>query len=81
MADAADKAAEDQERAHALFDEEQRRARIAESMRGYDPSVPVDCMDCGVIVPQARLEAYPRTRRCQPCASKVERDYRARWPS
>ena len=79
MADAADKAAEDQERAQALFDEEQRRARIAESMRGYDPGVPVDCMDCGVIVPAARLEAYPRTRRCQPCACKVERDYRERW--
>lgn len=81
MADAADKAGEDQERAQALFVEEQRRARIAESMRGYDPSLPVNCVDCAEIIPEARLQAYPRTRRCQPCASDVERDYRARWPS
>lgn len=80
MADAADQATADQERAMALFDE-QRRARIAQSMRGYDPGLPVNCVDCGEIVPPARLEAYPRTRRCQPCAAEVERGYRERWPS
>ena len=80
MADAADKAAEDQERAQALFDEEQRRARIAESMRGYDPSLPVNCLDCSEIIPPERLAAKPHTRRCVGCAEDVERDYRARWP-
>lgn len=75
MADAADKATADEERAMALF-EEQRQARIAESMRGYDPSLPINCVDCSEIVPVERLEAYPRTRRCQPCASDVERRYR-----
>lgn len=80
MADAADKAAEDQERATALF-EQQRRDRIAQSMRGYDPSLPVNCVDCSEIVPPERLEAYPHTRRCVGCAADVERGYRARWPS
>ena len=71
MADAADKAAADDERAMALF-EEQRQARIAESMRGYDPSLPINCVDCSEIVPVERLVAYPRTRRCTSCASEVE---------
>ena len=79
MADAADQAAAHDEKAMALF-EEQRRARIAESMRGYDPSLPVNCVDCGEDVPPARLQAYPHTRRCQPCASEVERGYRERAP-
>lgn len=76
MADAADIAAQQDEKAMALF-EEQRQARIAASFRLYDPSLPINCVDCGEIVPEARLQAYPRTRRCQPCASDVERRYRA----
>ena len=63
----------------ALF-EEQRQRRIAESFREYDPSLPVNCVDCAEIIPKDRLEAYPRTQRCQPCASEVERGYRERWP-
>ncbi len=75
MADAADIAAAPGEAAMARFEEEQRQRRIAESMRPYDHSLPVNCVDCGEIVPQARLQAYPRTRRCQPCASDVERQW------
>lgn len=77
MADAADLAAAQDEAAMARFEEQQRQKRIAESMRGYDPSLPVNCLDCGDDIPRARLDAYPHTRRCQPCASEVER----RWSS
>lgn len=77
MADAADIAAAPGEAAMARFEEEQRQRRIAESMRPFDHNLPVNCVDCGEIVPSDRLKAYPRTRRCQPCASDVER----RWAS
>lgn len=80
MADAGDHAVDQDEKAMARFEEEQRQKRIAESMRGYDPTLPVNCVDCSEIVPPERLEAYPHTRRCQPCASEVERGYRERWP-
>lgn len=73
MADAADMASDAEERAMAQF--EAQRARIAESLRGYDPSLPVHCVDCGEIVPPARLAAFPRTRRCLGCAAEVERHY------
>jgi len=79
MSDAADKAADDNERAMALF-EEQRRQRIAESMRGHDPGKPVDCMDCGDVIRAERLQAAPHTRRCTRCAALVEQAYRERWP-
>lgn len=75
MGDAADQVTSDEERAMALFEEGQRKARIAESMRPYDPSEPINCVDCSEIVPVERLLAYPRTRRCQPCASDVELRY------
>lgn len=52
--------------------EEAHRARIAESMKPYDPSLPVDCLDCGARVPPERTERYPHTRRCTACASDIE---------
>lgn len=76
MMDDADMASNAEERAMAQF--EARRARFAESLRGYDPSQPVHCVDCGEVVPPARLAAYPRTRRCVGCAAEVERYYRER---
>ncbi|MGH8040347.1 MAG: TraR/DksA C4-type zinc finger protein [Stenotrophomonas sp.] len=30
-------------------------------------------MDCSEPIPSERLQAVPRTRRCQPCAGEVER--------
>ena len=75
MTDAAEKAAEDEERAMAQFEDGLRQQRIAESMRPHDPSAPVKCADCGVLVDRRRLAAYPRTRRCTPCASAIERRY------
>lgn len=81
MGDAADKAAGDDERAMALFEEEQRRQRIAASFVLYDPSKPIDCVDCGELVSADRLEAYPRTRRCTSCAAEIERSYRRSIPT
>lgn len=78
MADDADVAASRDEAAMALFEESQRQARIASSLRVFDPSLPVQCVDCGSDVPEARLRAYPRTRRCVDCAAEVERHYRER---
>ena len=80
MGDAADHVVSQDEKAMARFEEEQRRKRIAESYLGYDPRLPVTCLECSEEIPKDRLEAYPHTRRCQPCASDVERGYRDRWP-
>lgn len=80
MTDAADQVVKDDEKAMARFEEEQRQRRIAESMRGYDPARPVNCVECAEVIPLERLAAYPHTRRCQPCASEVELSGRNRWP-
>lgn len=78
--DDADIASEQEAAAMARFEAQRREAqRIEESRRGYDPSLPVHCLDCGVDIPAARLRAYPHTRRCVHCASEVERGYRERW--
>lgn len=63
-----------------LREEEARQARIAESLRGYDPEAPVNCVDCGEIVSAERLRLQPHTRRCVPCAADVERAYRREVP-
>lgn len=78
MADDADRAADRDQAAMALFDEAQRQLRVSHSLRVFDPSLPVYCVDCGEDVPEARLRAYPRTRRCVDCAAEVERHYRER---
>lgn len=78
MADDADRVTDRDERAMAQFEAQQRQARIAESLRPFDPSLPVHCLDCGDEIPPKRLAAYPRTRRCVACAGDVERHYRER---
>jgi RNA polymerase-binding transcription factor DksA len=79
--DAADQSVEIEERARAEFEEAQRLRRIAESMRGYDPTRPVNCLECGEDVPEERLKAQPHTRRCALCAADVERAYREGAPA
>ena len=78
MADDADRTTDREEAAMARFEEQQRQARIAESLRPFDPGQPIHCVDCGEEVPAARLHAYPRTRRCVDCAAEVERHFRER---
>ncbi len=73
MPDAADKVTEDDERAAQQFLDERARVRkIEESMRGYDPTLPQYCNDCGEQIDPARLDAYPRASRCTACASAYE---------
>lgn len=84
MPDYADHAteAEQREREEALAAheaEQARQRRIAESMRPYDPSLPVNCVECGEEIPAERLKNYPHTRRCTPCASDIE--VRNKWNS
>lgn len=81
MIDAADKAASDDERAMALFEEQMRRRRIADSMRPYDPTQPIDCVECGEPVSVERQRAYPHTRRCVRCAAEAEALYRRGAPT
>lgn len=76
MADAADQVAALDERTRADFEAFQRERRIQESMKGYDPTRPVNCTDCGDDIPPERLSAMPHTRRCARCAADVERS----WP-
>lgn len=80
MPDAADKVVADEERAMALF-EQQRQARIAESMRGFDPALPLYCDDCDEQIDPERLAAYPMASRCTACAAAYEQRLRARWPA
>jgi RNA polymerase-binding transcription factor DksA len=69
MIDLADRAAADEERAMELFQRERER------LGGGTAAVPlqINCVDCGELVPMARLAAVPRTLRCAACASEVER--------
>lgn len=78
MADDADRTTDREEAAMARFEEQQRQARIAESLRPFDPKQPIHCVDCGEVISPKRLAAYPRTRRCVDCAAEVERQYKER---
>lgn len=49
--------------------------------QGFDPALPVHCVDCGEEVDPERLEAKPHTRRCVGCAADVERSYRRQVPA
>lgn len=82
MADAADKVVADEERAMQLLaeQEEARRARIEESLRGFDPSLPLYCDDCEEQIDPDRLMAYPMASRCTACAAAYEKAMRARYP-
>lgn len=77
MADFADRASdqterdrEDALRAHQA--EQERQARYAARLRGFDPSKPLQCVDCGEDIPPQRLDHNPHTRRCTQCASDIE---------
>ena len=72
MSDAADKAAEADERAMEQFLQKRQHRHAVPDAEQPDPDA-VNCVDCGDDIPQARLKAMPRTRRCAPCAADVER--------
>ena len=85
MSDVVDDVNEQQARALERFEaaqavQREREQRIAESMRGFDPTIPLYCDDCGEQIPPERLAAYPKANRCTPCSAKKEAEYRARWP-
>ena len=81
MTDAGDHVTEQDAMAMARFESQQAQARrIAESLKPFDPTLPVNCVECGEDVPPERIKAMPRTRRCADCAAEVERGYRERWP-
>lgn len=85
MSDVIDSVGEQEARARERFEAEQaaqreREARIAESMRGFDPTLPLYCDDCGEQIPPERLAAYPRANRCTPCSAAKEAEFRAKWP-
>lgn len=77
MGDAADKVSADDERAMQLFEEQQQRRRIAESMKEAPyPEQPRPCFDCGIEIDAKRRAANPRTHRCTDCATIVELEWR-----
>lgn len=81
MIDAADHALDVDAKAQERYEAQQAQARaIAESMKPYDPTLLVNCVDCGEDVSPERMKAMPRTRRCAECAAEVERGYREQWP-
>jgi RNA polymerase-binding transcription factor DksA len=74
MIDDADQAAANEERAMEIF-QRSRQERVSAPHAAGNTSI--NCVDCGEIVPPARLQAVPRTLRCARCAADVE----ARWNS
>ena len=72
MSDAADKAAENEERAMEIF--QRTRPRFEASPQAF-PGAGINCLDCGEIILEARLRAMPRTLRCATCAAEVERKW------
>lgn len=80
MSDAADKVVDGDARAMDAFEQQLQRRRIEESMRSYDPTRSVDCLDCGVVIQADRLKAAPQTRRCTACAQLVEQRLFSRGP-
>jgi RNA polymerase-binding transcription factor DksA len=82
MPDAADKVVEDEARAMELLERQrlEREARIAESMRSFDPSLPQWCNDCAEQIDPDRLMAHPRASRCTACAEIYEKNMRERYP-
>ncbi|WP_430543714.1 TraR/DksA C4-type zinc finger protein [Stenotrophomonas maltophilia] len=55
--------------------EEHERNRLArEAYLAGPPAIltPMDCVDCGASIPEARQRAVPRTRRCVTCAGALE---------
>lgn len=85
VADAADIAGEQEARALERYEADrrhqlERERRIAESMRGHDPTRPMYCHDCGEQIAPDRLVAYPMAARCTACSAAYEAAARARWP-
>ncbi len=72
MADHADKAAEDEARAMELFQRQRQALHIAPD-NAFARVSGINCVDCGEVIPDARLRAVPRTLRCAVCAAEVER--------
>lgn len=58
----------------------EQQERIAVSMRGFDPTLPLYCDDCEEQIGPDRLAAYPHASRCTACATAYEVRMRARWP-
>ncbi|HMM25556.1 MAG TPA: TraR/DksA C4-type zinc finger protein [Pseudoxanthomonas mexicana] len=73
MIDDADKAAANEERAMEIF-QKSRQERYIAPPEAF-PGAGINCLDCGEIIPPARLKAVPRTLRCARCAADVE----GRW--
>ena len=69
MIDDADKATANEERAMEIF---QKSRQQGASHAERAASIGINCVDCGEIIPPARLLAMPRTLRCVKCAADVE---------
>lgn len=74
MSDAIDQAqvTEERDRALALAAHAARAARIAESMRPFDPAAARLCFECDQAIEPGRLKALPLTGRCASCAQEFE---------
>ncbi len=70
MSDAADLAAAIEEREMERF----RHKRLEATPAAFpNANAVINCVDCGDVIPEARLRAVPRTLRCKDCAAEVER--------
>jgi DnaK suppressor protein len=64
----------DADRVAAMVDVTTRqRAAVLDALRRLDQGTYGQCVDCGGVVPEGRLEARPEAARCVQCQSKAER--------
>jgi DnaK suppressor protein len=50
-----------------------QRAEVIAALARMDEGSYGRCVDCGALVPEARLEARPATARCVPCQARRDR--------
>lgn len=64
----------DTDRTRAMLDAASRqRTAVLAALRRLDDGGYGQCVDCGSLVPEGRLEARPEAARCVQCQSRVER--------
>jgi RNA polymerase-binding transcription factor DksA len=67
----------DTDRVDAALDAMRRqRAEVLAALERARAGIYGKCLDCGLPVPEGRLEARPEAARCVECQSKRDRSYR-----
>ncbi|WP_368565511.1 hypothetical protein [Pseudoxanthomonas sp. UTMC 1351] len=72
MADEADRANAEDERAMARFEMQLQEQRVLDHLCDRDPTRVARCRECRLAIDPERLLACPRTQHCTECAAGLE---------